>query len=197
MPALTDIDTFTTAIDVLSKLKSKEGLRISFGVGSFGVDRNEELTEDLLNEFRLSKEVFNDTNKEILMISYKILKGDKKNLIKKLKDKDSGIERKIELMENKFLDNTIRYKYLLNEVYKTNLLDKFDWEVIKYHSDEKKDLNDFPIAVLRFRIKHPFSDTPPVEKTDTFVFETFATEIENLISELSKIRNKLEKVQGE
>ncbi len=96
-----------------------------------------------------------------------------------MREKDSNIEKKIELVETKFLDNTIRGRYILNNVYKTNLLDKFDWEVIKkYHPEEQKELNEFPIAMLRFRIKHPFSDTPPVEKTETFVFETYAEEID-------------------
>ncbi len=197
MPAQIDINAFTSAMDVISKLKAKEGLRISFGVGSMGIDRNEELTEVLLNEVSLSEETFNDAVRETLMISYKILKGNKKNLISKLREEDSNIEKKIELVETKFLDNILREKYLLNEVYKTNILDKFDWEIIKkYQSEERKELNELPVVMLRFRIKHPFSDTPPVEKTETFVFETIAGEIDSLINELNKIKNQLEKVSG-
>lgn len=198
MPAQIEIDAFAKAVEVISRLKAKEALRVSFGVGSMGIDRNDELTSELLNEISISDETLDDAVQEILMISYNILKNNKKNLILKLKEKDNSIERKIELVETKILDNTLRAKYRLNEVYKTNILDKFDWEVIKkYQSEERKPhLEELPVAILRFRIKHPFSDTPPVEKTETFVFETIFEEVDSLINELNKVKNQLKKVSG-
>lgn len=193
-----DIESFVKVINVISRLKAKEALRVSFGVGSMGIERNDELTDELLTEVSISEETFNITVQEILMICYHILKDNKKNLISKLKEKDSDIERKIELVETKVLDEMLRAKYRLNEVYKTSIIDKFDWEVIKkYQSEQRKPhLEDLPVAILRFRIKHPFSDTPPVEKTETFVFETIIEEVDSLINELNKVKDQLKKVSG-
>jgi hypothetical protein len=190
-----DIDVFSKAVDVMSRLKAKGVLDLSFGVGRMSLGGDEELSDEMLKEFNLSEELFGNIVSEILMISHNILGGNKNNLISKLKSKDKYIKEKVDLLEHKFLDNKLRAKFLLNIGYKTNILDKFDWEIIrKYHKDYPKQLNEIPIAIMRFRIKHPFSDIPPVEKTETFIFETIPEEIDELISELNEIKNQFHKI---
>ncbi len=191
-----NFENFSLNVDVISRLKAKGVLRVNFGIGSMGIEGDEELTSQLLKEARLSEDAFHKNVEEILMISYNILGNHKKTLILNLKETDDFIENKIELIEEKFLDDSIKAKFLLNSLYKTNILDKFDWEIITKYHQEGKQLEELPVAILRFRIKHPFSDSPPVEKTKTFVFETISEEIDDLISELENVRNQLMRVSG-
>nr|WP_054858454.1 hypothetical protein [Methanobacterium formicicum] len=72
-------------------------------------------------------------------------------------------------------------------------MDKFDWDIIIKKTEFNGKKLTFPTAMLRIRTRKPFSDNPPVMKTETFTLETGMEEIDQLINELEQIKKSLSK----
>ncbi|GBE53922.1 hypothetical protein BMS3Bbin15_00068 [archaeon BMS3Bbin15] len=133
---------------------------------------------------------------EIMEITGIILSGEKDEVIS---DIDANKQHLLQtfkdrcaLLEKELIDQNLYRKYDLQMNYKTALLDKFDWNVIIKRKEPGKTVSEFPTAMIRVRVKKPFTDNPPVLKTETIVFESNIEEIEDLIKELSEIKVSLE-----
>lgn len=190
---------FERAVNALAVLL-ENGDTISFTVDGVSVTADTKRRQEVLARYKLDEEGFDSIIQEILKIIVIIASDSKEEELETLKDKSAELQilkDKIGIVEKNLNMDKLRKKYQLQTTYKTNLLDKFDWEIIIKHFEKRKgELDLFPTVVLRFRIKRPFTEHPPVEKTETFVFECGKDEIETLISDLEEIKKHIEKLEN-
>ncbi len=153
--------------------------------------------DELENKYGIQVDDINEITEEVLEITEIILSGEKNRVISNLKEYDSDLlqtfKDRCKLVEKELIDLELTRKYFLQTNYKTALLDKVDWDIIVKRIKQEESEMDFPSAMVRIRIKKPFTDKPPVPKTETIVFESTINEIEDLINELNEIKKSLKK----
>ena len=195
-----ELTNFEKAVNILASLIKSGDATISFAVGGVSVKGEKGKRQEAIAKHGLIEEDFDRIIPEILKITSIILSDSKKEEFEALKDAPEELQKlkdKVSIVGKRLDLGELTEKYQLQTTYKTNLLDKFDWEIItKCFEKEQGKLDPFPTAVLRFRIKRPFTDYPPIEKTETFVFECGKDEIESLISDMEEIKKYIERLEN-
>ena len=196
----TELANFEKAVNILAVLIERGDAVISFSVGGVSVTGGKGKRQEVIAKHGLNEEDFDRMVPELLEIIGTVASSSKKEKFEALKNTPEELQDlkdKIAIVEQNLKVDKLTEKYQLQTTYKTNLLDKFDWEVItKCFEKEQGELDPFPTAVLRFRIKRPFTDFPPVEKTETFVFECGKDKIESLISDMEEIKKYIERLEN-
>jgi len=195
---IVNFESFVKVLDLLADLRKKHEFKIGFPAYGIYVLAEKDLIMEYIKKYNVKADLkeFDEIVKEILQMVYIILGGNRNQFVSDMLNKDTNVEKKIDLVQSKIVDKEMREKYLLNKVYKTNILEEFDWEVVKkYYDKNESEVKDFPISVLRFRIRHTSDDRECTEKIDTFVFECTEYGIEELKRELDKIKVVFEKLK--
>lgn len=193
-----DLKKFEFVLEALIKLKKeKEGFRLFFRHGVVHATGEENLRMKVLEESDISGEEFDKYTAEIITISnYAILENNEKNFIEDEIKSNKNIGKKVMLVKSSpLIDQKLTEMYLLYKTYKSNIIDRIDWEIITKQYDKRKSMpKDFNIAVIRLGVRSPCIDT--IEKTDYITIECSRYMIDKLIENLQEIRNKLKKNGG-
>jgi len=189
-----DFDGFKKGVSLIrDTLKEKRG-ELNFGIKGINF-RSDMPSNQLEDKYNLQKEDIDPIVNDVLEIINIVLSGKKDKVTTDLKDNKPNLlqtfKKRCELVERELIDQNLLRKYLIQTNYKTALLDKVDWDIITKRINRRKKTVDFPSAMVRVRVKKPFTDEPPVPKTETIVFESGIEEIEELIDELNEIKNSL------
>ncbi len=180
---------------------------IEQGDGSFAFSPNKTIFEirgeldvdALLSEHELDRDEISGPISEIVKDVTQILSGEKDRFKMVAEKRDGKKDRsmrheRMALVEEELIDEKLKRQFFLQRTYKTALLDKFDWEIIEKKHCPERCVKSYPTAFLRLRVKKPFTDNPPVLKTETVVFETNIDELEWLVDELNDLKRQLNSI---
>ena len=192
---IVNFDKFVKTVNLMAELLDQRELKITFSPFGVGIFSEKHVIEEAAKRYGLKSEDLKRNFKEIMEIVHILLAHNKDNFIKKRIKKDKKISNRVGLVESKIINKEIKEKYLLNKTYKSNILEKFDWEIVKkYHDKEEGHLDDFPVATLQFRIRHVLNEIEGTEKIERFTFECTEYGIEELINELNNIKEAFKKL---
>lgn len=191
-----DIESFTKGVSFITDIINDNKGDLNFE--PTGVNFRSEINlEEIMDRYGLQDEEIDKVIKEVLEITNIVLSGKKKKIISDLEKNKPDILQtfndRCKVVERDLVNLSLIQKYLIQTNYKTALLDKFDWDIIVKRVEHGNKKLDFPSAMIRLRVKKPFTDDPPVTKTETVVFEGGIDEIEGLINELNEMKKLLKK----
>ncbi|MCK4798959.1 MAG: hypothetical protein KAT05_16410 [Spirochaetes bacterium] len=191
-----EMENFYQTVNIIETLLKSNGGIFNFNAGQIGFKVDIEILNNILTSSEMDKEHFDESIDSILKLIPIIL--NKKDMeLSDFKDEIgfSNFNEKYKTINTKLISKQLRNKFILENTYKTNLIDKFDWSIItKYYDSLIDDMEQLSVAQLRFRLRHPFSDDPNMDKTETFIMECDIYDINNIIEQLNKIKTHLEEV---
>ena len=191
-----EMENFYQTVNIIETLLKSNGGIFNFNAGQIGFKVDIEILNNILTSSEMDKEHFDESIDSILKLIPIIL--NKKDMeLSDFKDEIgfSNFNEKYKTINTKLISKQLRDKFILENTYKTNLIDKFDWSIItKYYDSLIDDMEQLSVAQLRFRLRHPFSDDPNMDKTETFIMECDIYDINNIIEQLNKIKTHLEEV---
>lgn len=189
-----EIDDFKKGVDFVRDALENKKAKFYFEPAKTGIIFKKPPTKKSIRDYGIEEAKIQDTVDEIIEIVSIILAGEKEEVILNIQDNKQVLQTfndRCDIIGKEIINWNLIKRYHLQKNYKTSLLDKFDWDIII----KKKEFNGkkltFPTAMLRIRTRKPFSDTPPVMKTETFTLETGIEEINQLIYELEEIKKSL------
>ena len=188
-----EIENFYETVNLLQTLLKNNDAEFYFSAGVPAIKGDIAKRKEILNSIDFNEEHFDKSIREILtLIPYVLSEKDTKLLDFGREDPNGILRDKCNIINKKLISRKLREKFILENTYKTNLIDKFDWSIItKYYDSEIDYIDNLYVAQLRFRIRHPFSETPNVDKTETFVVECDIYDINEIIEQLNKIKRYL------
>lgn len=185
---------FTNGVALIKDSINNGVAKLYFEPARTGLVFKEPLVENFLDDYHIQVDSLQKISKEVIEILSIILSNERENVISNLEDNQSLIhafKERCKIVNNELITWDLVKRFNLQKNYKTSLLDKFDWDIIIKHNKFRNKTLTFPTAMLRIRTRKPFSDNPPVIKTDTLTLEAGLEEIDSLINELTEIRTKL------
>lgn len=107
-------------------------------------------------------------------------------------DKHDEIERKCKMIEKELITKELIEKFLFQTTCKNLLLNNFNWEILKHQGKEGNTL--FSTAQMQFLLRNPSKEMSMKRmEVESISFECRKENVENLIEELMKIKEGLEK----
>lgn len=192
-----EMESFYQIVNIVETLLKNNGGNFYFNAGQIGFKVDGDMRHDLLMSSGLDEEYFVKSIESILELIQTIL--NKRDMeLSDFTDEIgySNFKEKCKIIKTKLISKQLREKFILENTYKTNLIDKFDWSIItKYYDSLIEDIEHLSVAQLRFRLRHPFSDAPNMDKTETFIMECDIYDINNVIEQLNKIKKHLEEIE--
>jgi hypothetical protein len=166
-----ETDDFRKGVNFIRDVLKDKKAKFYFEPAKTGIIFNKPPTKNSIRSYDINDEKIQDIVDEIIEIVSIILAGEKEEVISNIQEKEELVQtfkNRCEIVEKEIVDWNLIKRFHLQKNYKTSLLDKFDWDIII----KKKEFNNkeltFPTAMLRIRTRKPFSDSPPVMKTETF-----------------------------
>lgn len=189
-----NIDEFKMGVKFIRDSLNEGNAKFYFEPARTGIIFKRPPTKRFIREYGIEYENLKKIMDEILEITSIILSGEKNDIIANIGDNETVVEtfkERCEIIYGKLITWNLIQRYYLQKNYKTSLLDKFDWDVIIKREKFEDEILTFPTAMLRIRTRKPFSEKPPVIKTETITLEAGLDEINSLIKELNKIKKEL------
>ena len=193
-----EMTNFHKTVNLLETLLIKKDAEFYFSTGQIGLQGDISKRKEIIKSADFDEKLFEKFIKEILtLIPYILNEKNTKLSNFEVEDENHKFKEKCDIINKKLISKQVREKFILEITYKTNLIDKFDWSIItKYHDSSIDNIGQLSIAQLRFRIRHPFSEDPYVDKTETFMVECDIYDINEMVGQLEKIKKHLEEIEN-
>lgn len=189
-----DINEFKIGVNFIRDSLNEGNAKFYFEPARTGIIFKRPPTKRFIKEYGIEYENLKKIMDEILEITSILLSGEKNDIIANMGDNEAVIEtfkERCDIIYAEIITWNLIQRYNLQKNYKTSLLDKFDWDIIIKRKKFEDEMFTFPTAMLRIRTRKPFSEKPPVIKTETITLEAGLDEINSLIKQLNKIKKEL------
>lgn len=193
-----EMANFHKTVNLLETLLINKDAEFYFSTGQLGLQGDISKRKEIIQSADFDEDLFETIIQEILILAHYILNEKNTKLSSfVVEDENHKIKEKCDTINKKLISKQVREKFILEMTYKTNLIDKFDWSIItKYHDSSIDNIGQLSIAQLRFRIRHPFSEDPNVDKTESFTVECDIYDINEMVVQLNKVKKCLEEIES-
>ena len=187
------LDEFKQCLKIFKNMLDDGAAKFNFSPIGFSVFINDDRLDGRLESSVINEKQFGTWHDEAFSLLNAMLKDKEGKFLGRIpEDKRDDIERKCEMIEKELITKELIEKFLFQTTCKTVLLDDFDWEILKHQGKEGDTL--FSTVQIQFLLRNP-SKEMSIQRMgiESISFECQKENVENLIEELMKIKEGLEK----
>ena len=187
------LDEFKQCLTIFKNILDEGDAKLKFSQIGFSVFTNDDRLDDELASSVIDEKRFGAWQNEAFSLLSRILRDEEVKILGWIpEDKRDEIERKCEMIEKELITKELIEKFLFQTTCKNLLLDDFDWEILKHQGKEGDTL--FSTVQMQFLLRNLSKEmgTKRME-LESISFECQKENVENLIEELMKIKEGLEK----
>ena len=187
------LDEFKQCLTIFKNMLDEGDAELKFSPVGFNVFTNADRLDGELASYMIDENRFGAWQNEAFGLLNVIMRNEEGKFLGRIpEDKRDDIERKCEMIEKELITKELIEKFLFQTTCKNLLLNDFDWEILKHQGKEGDTL--FSTVQMQVLLRNPSKEMSMNRMgLESISFECQKESVENLIEELIKIKEGLEK----